>query len=101
MTKLRVRQIAEAQGLNMSQLQKLARVTMPSVRRYWYNTRDGSAGGAPLKEVDFAVLTAIAGALGVVPSDLIENPTSADDESSPLKYNSDTQISASGHAVPA
>lgn len=37
MPRLKVREIAEAQGLNMSQLQRKSGVTMPSVRRYWYN----------------------------------------------------------------
>lgn len=73
MTKLKVRQIAESQGMNMSQLQKQARVGMPSVRRYWYNTRDGSADGRPLKEIDLAVLTAIAQALGVGVNALFED----------------------------
>lgn len=73
MAKLKVRQIAEAQGLNLSQLQKRAGVTMPSVRRYWYNTRDGKREGEPLKEVDLVVLSAIAGALGVQANELIEN----------------------------
>jgi len=70
MAKLRVREIAEARGLNMARLQIRAGVGMPSVRRYWYGTRDGSAAGEPLKEVDLAVLQAIAQALGVEARDL-------------------------------
>ncbi len=70
MPKLRVQEIATELGMNMSQLQKKAAVTMPSVRRYWYNTRDGKATGEPLTEVDLKVLTAIAAALGVKSRDL-------------------------------
>jgi hypothetical protein len=46
---------------------------MPSVRRYWYNTRDGKSEGDPLKEVDLTVLSALAGALGVKSNELIED----------------------------
>ena len=78
MAKLKVRQVAESQGMNMSQLQKQARVGMQSVRRYWYNSRDGSADGRPLKEVDLAVLTAIAQALGVGINTLFEDEKTDD-----------------------
>lgn len=70
MARLRVREIAEAQRLNLSQLQKKAAVTMPSVRRYWYNTKDGKSEGEQLREVDLVVLEAIARALGVHISEL-------------------------------
>lgn len=73
MPKLKVQEIARERGMNLSQLQKAAQVTMPSVRRYWYNTRDGKAEGEPLKEVDLTVLGAIAAALGVDARDLIVN----------------------------
>jgi transcriptional regulator with XRE-family HTH domain len=70
MPRLKVRELAEAQGLNMSQLQRKSGVTMPSVRRYWYNTRDGKSEGEPIHEVDLTVLAAIAAALGVKSRDL-------------------------------
>lgn len=70
MPQLKVRELAEAQNLNMSQLQRKSGVTMPSVRRYWYNTRDGKSEGEPLIEVNLAVLAAIAHALGVKTRDL-------------------------------
>jgi transcriptional regulator with XRE-family HTH domain len=70
MPTLRVRELAEQQGLNMSQLQRKSGVTMPSVRRYWYNTRDGKAVGEPLREVDLGVLRALAETLGVTTRDL-------------------------------
>jgi transcriptional regulator with XRE-family HTH domain len=70
MPKLRVQEVATELGMNMSQLQRKAGVTMPSVRRYWYNTRDGKSVGEALTEVDLKVLAAIAGALGVKTRDL-------------------------------
>ncbi len=73
MPKLRVQEVAKERGLNLSQLQKKAGVTMPSVRRYWYNTRDGKVEGEALREVDLTVLGAIAKALGVEARDLIVN----------------------------
>lgn len=73
MPKLKVRQFAEARRLNMSQLQKQSGVTMPSVRRYWYGTKDGKSTGEPLKVVDLSVLAAIAKALEVKTPDLIED----------------------------
>jgi hypothetical protein len=70
MPRLKVREVAEAQGLNMSQLQRKSGVTMPSVRRYWYNTKDGKVEGQSIREVDLTVLAAIAAALGVKSRDL-------------------------------
>lgn len=70
MPRLKVRDIAEELGLNMSQLQRKSGVTMPSVRRYWYNTKDGKSEGQPLREVDLSVLSAIAAVLGVKTRDL-------------------------------
>ena len=37
MIQVRLREIAEGKGLNMSQVQIGAGVSMGSVRRYWYN----------------------------------------------------------------
>lgn len=71
MPQLIVRKLAEAKGMNLSQLQRASGVTMPSVRRYWYNTRDGKIDGPPIKEIDLTVLEAIAKALGVESRDLI------------------------------
>jgi hypothetical protein len=73
MPQLRVRALAEAKGWNISQLQKESRVTMPSVRRYWYGTKDGKAVGEALKVVDLTVLASIARALGVRTAELIED----------------------------
>ena len=72
MPRINVRTLAEARGWNISQLQKESRVTMPSVRRYWYGTKDGKSVGEPLKVVDLSVLAAIARALGVRTADLLD-----------------------------
>lgn len=68
---LRIRELAEAQGLNISQLQRRADITMNTARRYWYNTRDGKADGSPMEELNLPVLKAISDVLGVKVRDLL------------------------------
>ena len=68
----KVRTLAEAQGKNMSQLQMDARVSMGTVRRYWYGTKDGKEEGKPLTEIDLIVLNKLAKPLGVGSFDLVE-----------------------------
>ncbi len=62
MLRLRVKEVAEAQGLNQSQLQIKAGVNMGLLRRYWHNETS---------EVRFEPLQKIAQALGVKPEDLL------------------------------
>ena len=70
--RLRVRELAEARGWNMSQLQKLTSLTMPTIRRYWYNTADGKAGSdKPLLEINIVALEAFARVFGISARDLI------------------------------
>jgi transcriptional regulator with XRE-family HTH domain len=71
MAGLRVRELAEAQGMNISQLQRRADITMGTARRYWYGTRDGREDGEPLEELNLPVLRAIAAVLGVSARDLL------------------------------
>lgn len=71
MARLRVRELAEARGLNMSQLQRASQLTMNMVRRYWYNTADGKERGPALAEVRLDALDRLASVLDVAPSDLI------------------------------
>ena len=76
--RLRVRELAEARNMNMSQLQKVSGITMPTVRRYWYNTGDGRANSdKPLQEINIHSLVAIARVLGVRPVDLIDDSEDA------------------------
>lgn len=60
--KLKIKEIAEAQGLNRNQLQLRSGVTLPLLTRYWNNATT---------EVRLEALEKIAKALGVRPGDLI------------------------------
>lgn len=71
MLRLKVREFAEAQGLNMSQLQRRSQLTMGVIRRYWYNTVDGKEQGPPLEMVSLRSLQAMASVLGVTADSLI------------------------------
>jgi len=62
MLKLRVKELAEAQGLNRSQLQLKSQVTLPLLTRYWWNKTT---------EVKLDALDRIAKALGVKASELL------------------------------
>jgi len=62
MLRLRIKEVAEAQGLNRSQLQLRSSVTLPLLNRYWNNNTT---------EVKLDALEKIARALGVNPGDLI------------------------------
>ena len=60
--RLRLRELAEEQGLNMSQVQRESGLTMGMVRRYWYNDTT---------EVRLTALGALAKMLGVRPGELL------------------------------
>lgn len=62
MLRLRVKETAEAQGFNRSQLQLKSGVTLPLLNRYWANNTT---------EVKLDALRRIAIALGVRAGDLI------------------------------
>ncbi len=63
----------------MSQLHKRSGVTLPTIRRYWYNTGDGKTeSDKPLQEVNIGALEAIARVLGVDVSELIESTRDSD-----------------------
>jgi transcriptional regulator with XRE-family HTH domain len=68
--RLRVRELGEAQGLNLSQLQRRVNLSMSTARRVWYSTSDGNAHGPPLKQVSLEVIEQIADYLGVTPGEL-------------------------------
>lgn len=61
MVRLLIKEIAERQGLNRSQLQMKAQVTLPMLNRYWNNDTES---------VHLASLDKIARALGVEVQDL-------------------------------
>lgn len=69
MLKLRVKEIAEVQGLNRNKLQLKSGVTLPLLTRYWNNTTT---------EVKLDALEKIAKALGVEPGELFESKEATD-----------------------
>jgi len=79
MARLRVREQAEARGINMSQLHTMINkrqdadkpVAMGTIRRYWYSTKDGKQQGPAIELVDVHLLGTIARALGVSLFDLM------------------------------
>jgi len=73
MPRLKVKEVAEQQGKSISEISFDARIPLGTVRRYYYGTSEGRAAGRPLTEVDLVKLGAIAKALGVRVSDLIED----------------------------
>ncbi len=75
MARLRLREVAEAQGFNMSLLQRQSGLTMGVVRRYWYNTANGLAEGEPLEMVSLQHINRLAEVLKVRPGELLEEET--------------------------
>lgn len=73
MARLRVREVAEAQGINLSKLQRSADVAMRTARRYWYNTQTGNVEGKALEEISLPVLKRMAAVLKVKIAELIED----------------------------
>lgn len=71
--KLRVREIAEQKGLDMSELQRLSGLAMGVIRRYWHSTANGLADGDPLEEVSHDYILKMAEVLHVPPGELLGN----------------------------
>jgi hypothetical protein len=69
--RLNVRQIAEAKGVNLSQLQRRADLGMTTARRMWFGTGDGRLDGPPLQYVSLDALERVAKALNVEPCELL------------------------------
>ena len=72
MARVCVRKIAEQQGLNINQLSLRAAVSVGVVRRYWYNTADGSQHGKPLTLVSLPIMEQFARALSTPIGALLE-----------------------------
>ena len=66
MIRLKVKEIAEAKGLNMAQLARKADIDVRTVRRIYRQ---------PTSEISTVVLDKLATALDVKPSDLIDSST--------------------------
>ena len=86
MARLRLREIAEDQGLNMSQLQRQSGLTMGVVRRYWYNTANGLAEGEPLEMVSLQHINRLADILKVRPGELLGEEDLEEIDSPALAY---------------
>lgn len=63
MIRIALKDLAEAKGLNMSQVQRQSGLTMGLVRRYWYNETE---------EVKLAALAKLCALLGCTPGDMIQ-----------------------------
>lgn len=74
--RLRVKELAEERGFNMSQLQRQTGLTMGMVRRYWYN--EGKEG--QLDGVSLSALNKIAHVLGVRPGELIASESELEEQ---------------------
>jgi DNA-binding Xre family transcriptional regulator len=73
MVRLCIREVAQQQGLRLSEIQREARLSITTARRYWYNSRSGLARDAgTLSEINLATLGAIAALLNVKPGELLE-----------------------------
>ncbi len=74
MLRLRVKEIAESQGFRLAHVQREAKLSGTTARRYWYNSRSGLArDNGTLTEVNLETLAAIAALLGVRPGDLLSD----------------------------
>ena len=73
MVQLTIKDLAEARGLNQSNLSRKADIPLSTVRRLWFSTRDGRAKGLPLKQVNLAVLETAARFFGVEPGELLRS----------------------------
>jgi hypothetical protein len=80
MARLRVREVAEERGLNLSQLHAAVNRRLPpadkpialgTMRRYWHSTKNGNIGTDPIELVDVHLLGTIARVLDVPVGDLL------------------------------
>ncbi len=70
--RLRVRELAEARGLNISTFQREANLGMSTARRLWHNTSTGNPHGPPLRRLDYDSLEVLCRFFGVTPNEVIE-----------------------------
>ena len=70
--RMRVRTLAEAQGLNMATFQREAKLPVNTARRVWFSTSTGSANGPPLQQISFDVIDTLAHFFKVPPGELFE-----------------------------
>lgn len=73
MPRLRINEVAAAQSMNLSQLQRQADIAVRTARRYWFNTNSGNTTGEALDQLSLTILGKIAAVLGVSVKELIED----------------------------
>lgn len=71
-TRVRVRELAEARGLDLATFQREAKLGVSTARRYWYSTEDGSPKGEPLKRVAMETIDKLSEFFGCAPGDLFQ-----------------------------
>ncbi len=71
MIRLRIREAAEAKEIKVTPLSYESKVSLTTMRRYWFGTKNGKIAGERLEAIDLVVLERIANALGVKPLDLL------------------------------
>jgi DNA-binding Xre family transcriptional regulator len=71
-TRMRVRELAEARGLDLATFQREAKLPVSTARRYWYSTEDGSPNGEPLKRVNMETIDKLSEFFGCPPGDLFQ-----------------------------
>lgn len=77
MARLKVREHATEKGVTLTQLHMKVMgrtgkpISMSTLRRYWYSTKDGNARGDEIALVDVHLLGTIAKALGVPVGELL------------------------------
>ena len=70
--RLRVRELAEIRGLNISSLQREAQIPMSTARRLWYSTSNGKENGPPIKLVNLETIELLSDFFGVEPGKLLK-----------------------------
>ena len=70
--RLRVRELAEARGMNLSIFQREAKLPMTTARRVWFSTSSGSADGEPLQQISFEIIDVLSRFFEVTPGDIFE-----------------------------
>ncbi len=78
--RLKIREIAETRGLNISSFQREAKIPMSTARRLWYSTGDGKENGPALKLVNLDIIERIAEFFEVDLGDLLESEKQDDNK---------------------
>jgi DNA-binding Xre family transcriptional regulator len=70
--RLKVKELAEARGMNLAEFQREAKLAVSTSRRIWHNTSNGNPNGPPLRRLDYDSLEVLCEFFGVGPGELIE-----------------------------